>query len=142
MTGRVRYNSLSENEKKKHLGEFYTMISMMSTRDEVKIFLKDILSLSEITMISRRLQIAKMLLAGNTYAEVKDKLGSGNSTIASVDRWLNEGFGGYKTVLKKYNKASKKQMEKKIEDDVSDISFKNLKKKYPGHFLLLKLLDK
>ena len=142
MVARVKYNSLSENEKKKYLGEFYTMMSMLSTREEVKTFLKDILTLSEVTMISRRLQIAKMLLAGNTYAEVKDKLNVGNSTITSVDKWLNEGFGGYKAVLKKYDKINKKEIQKKIEDDMSDISFKNLKKRYPGHFLLLKLLDK
>ncbi|MDA3839727.1 MAG: Trp family transcriptional regulator [Patescibacteria group bacterium] len=58
MGGKVKYNSLSESEKKKYLGDFYTMVSLLSGRDEVKSFFKDLLSLSEITMISRRIQIA------------------------------------------------------------------------------------
>ena len=142
MPGKVKYNSLSEKDKKKYLGDFYTMISLLSSKDEVKAFLKDLLTLSEITMISRRLQIAKMLLKEETYFDIKEKLGVGNSTVAQVERWLSDGFGGYKSVLKKYEKMSKKEVNKIIEDDMSDISFKNLKKKYPGHFLLLNLLDK
>jgi uncharacterized protein YerC len=62
MRGKVKYHELSEFQKRKYLGEFYSMISLLRTRDEVKKFFKDLLTLSEVVMISRRLQIAKMLL--------------------------------------------------------------------------------
>ena len=71
MPGKVRYNQLSDFEKKKFLGEFYSMISLLRGRDEVKKFFKDLLTLSEVVMISRRIQIAKMLLDGFDYEEIR-----------------------------------------------------------------------
>jgi len=141
MSGKVKYSSLSNDKRKKYLGDFYTMVSLLSDRDEVKAFLKDLLTLSEITMISIRIQIAKLLLLGLSHRDIKIKLGVGFSTIAHVDRWLNDGFGGYKKILKKYEKVNKKNFND-IVDDCSDISLKKLKKSHPGHFLLLNLLDK
>ncbi len=110
--GKVKYNELSEFEKKKYLGEFYSMISLLRTREEVKRFFKDLLTLSEVVMISRRIQVARMLLAGMGYDEIKAKLKIGGSTINNVEKWLNNGFGGYKEIIKRYNKKDAKRKAK------------------------------
>lgn len=141
MRGKVKYHELSEFEKKKYLGEFYTMISLLKTRDEAKEFFKDLLTLSEVVMISRRLQIAQMLLEGQTYEEIKRKLRTGLDTIGQVDRWLNNGFGGYKKIIERHKK---KQPVKKdyLSEGVAPFSLNHIRKKYPLHFLLLNLLKK
>jgi len=61
MPGKVRYHELSEYERKTYLGDFYSMVSLLKNRDEVKNFFKDLLTLSEVVMISRRIQVAKLL---------------------------------------------------------------------------------
>lgn len=104
MPGKVRYNQLSDFEKKKYLGEFYLMVSLLRGRDEVKKFFKDLLTLSEVVMISRRIQIAKMLLDGLDYEEIRRKLKVGKTTISHVERWLNNGFGGYQEIINRHNK--------------------------------------
>ncbi|GBE16587.1 hypothetical protein BMS3Abin15_00408 [bacterium BMS3Abin15] len=38
MPGKVKYHELSSGEKKKYLGEFYSMVSLLKNRDEVKFF--------------------------------------------------------------------------------------------------------
>lgn len=140
MPGKVKYNHLSEFEKKKFLGEFYTMVSLLKSRGEVKIFFKDLLSLSEVVMISRRIQIAKMLLAGAGYEDVRKKLKVGYSTINQVEKWVSNGFGGYKEIIKRYNK---KDARRKIKDiSAPPFSWQHMKKKYPLHFLLINLLEK
>jgi len=100
--GKVKYNDLSEYQKKKCLGDFYTMVASLRDREEVKIFFKDLLSLSEIVMISRRIQIAQMLLEGKSYEEIRRELKAGFSNISQVEKWLNSGFGGYKKVIARY----------------------------------------
>ena len=146
MGGRVKYYQLSEKERKQFLGDFYTMISLLKTREEVKKFFKDLLTLSEVVMISRRLQIAKMLLEGKTYEDIKSKLGVGSTTIARVERWLDSGFGGYKEIIERFKKASKKASRRKTNrqraGEYSPLSFTALRKKYPLHFLLFNLLIK
>jgi len=137
----VRYNQLSELEKKKYLGEFYTMVSLLKTREEVRNFFKDLLTLSEVVMISRRIQIAKLLLEGIGYEEIRRRLKVGFNTITHVERWLNNGFGGYrKTIMKYKKKASKRQREEYLSD--APYSRKWVQKKYPLHFLLANLLEK
>lgn len=141
MRGKVKYHELSEFEKKKYLGEFYSMVSLLRTRDEVKEFFKDLLTLSEVVMISRRLQIAQMLLSCQTYEEIKKKLRTGLDTIGQVDRWLNNGFGGYKKIIERHKK--KQPMKKDyFSEGTAPFSLNHIRKKYPLHFLLLNLLKK
>jgi TrpR-related protein YerC/YecD len=139
MPGKVRYNQLSEFEKKKYLGEFYSMVSLLKSRDEVKEFFKDLLTLSEVVMISRRLQAAAMLLEGFTYEEISEKMKMGVTTVGQVEKWLNNGFGGYKKVIRRYKKGKIERTEKL---PAPPFSWRHIKRKYPLHFLLLNLLEK
>lgn len=143
MGGKVRYNQLSDFQKKKYLGEFYDMVSLLGSREEVKKFFKDLLTLSEVVMISRRIQIAKMLLEGKSFEDIRTEMKVGSNTISHVERWLNNGFGGYKEIINRHSKARAKK-DKEIEDRLSTapFSWKAIKRKYPLHFLLLNALDK
>jgi TrpR-related protein YerC/YecD len=139
MPGKVKYNQLTDFEKKKYLGDFYTMVASLRSREEVKMFFKDILTLSEVVMVSRRLQIAQMLLEGEGYEEIKRKLKTSFDTIGQVDKWLSSGFGGYRRIIERHNKKQLKRHEK-----YGNIPFslEHIRKKYPLHFLLLNLLKK
>jgi len=139
MGGRVKYQSLTELERKKFLGELYDMIALLKSREEVKQFFKDLLTLSETVMVSRRLQIAKMLLEGYTYRDIRAKLKVGVATIVSVERWLNQGFGGYRSIIVRHKKEKKNYSEK---EPVIPFSMNHLRKKYPLHFLLWNLMKK
>ncbi|PIP28048.1 MAG: hypothetical protein COX29_03325 [Candidatus Moranbacteria bacterium CG23_combo_of_CG06-09_8_20_14_all_35_22] len=138
MAGKVKYHELSDLEKKKYLGDFYTMVSLLKTREEVKNFFKDLLTLSEAVMISRRIQIAKMLLEGHTYDEVRKKLKVGFNNINQVEKWLNNGFGGYRKTIEEYQKKYKDNPKAK-----NSKPFKvGMMKKYPFHYLLWDMISK
>lgn len=139
---KVKYSQISEEEKILYLGEFYDMVSLLSNREEVKNFLKDLLTLSETVMIARRIQIAKRLLKGMTYDEITEEMCVGKTTISQVDRWLNNGFGGYKKILKKHSEMKKFKDNQLKKGDVLPFSIEDMKRKYPAHFLLLNLLSK
>lgn len=138
---RVRYHQLTDQEKKKYLGDFYSMIAVLKTRDEVKKFFKDLLSLSEVVMISRRIQIAKMLLEGYTYGQIRVKLKIGMATISQVEKWLYNGFGGCKEAIKKYKNQ---YPEKSDFEKYGHVLFSPewTRKKYPLHYLLSNLINK
>lgn len=135
MGGKVRYNELSEKDKKTYLGDFYTMVSLLKDRGEVKNFFKDLLFLSETVMISRRIQIAKMLLEGCNYEEIKMKLKVGTTTISQVEKWLHNGFGGYQKAIETYNKKYKNAKEFDPES-MTPFSPAWVRKKYPLYYLL------
>lgn len=141
MPGKVKYNELTEEEKKKYLGEFYSMMAILKTRDQVKRFLKDLLTLSETVMISRRIQIAKMLLEGYTQEEVRKKLKVGLNNISQVEKWLNNGFGGYKEAIKEYKKKYKEKSDFE-KYGYPPFSREWVQNKYPAYYLLSNILGK
>jgi TrpR-related protein YerC/YecD len=139
MAGKVRYGQLTELEKKQYLGEFYTMISLLRSREEAKNFFKDLLTLSEVVMISRRLHVARLLMEGWKYEEIRRKMKIGVSTISHVDRWLNSGFGGYKSVVRRFKNGHLRKGKQAL--PATPFSWRHIKRKYPLHFLLLNLLE-
>ncbi len=140
MSGKVKYNELSEFQKKKYLGDFYSMVALLKSREEVKRFFKDLLTLSEVVMISRRIQIALLLLEGKNYEEIRRELKVGFSNICQAEKWLNNGFGGYKEILSRYQKTQKKKKEINRNKPAFPYSLDWVRRKYPLHFLLLNLL--
>ena len=53
MPGKVKYHELSEHEKKTYLGDFYSMVSLLKTRDEVKNFFKDLAKKKVLKIITK-----------------------------------------------------------------------------------------
>ena len=141
MAGKVKYHNLSQLEKKKYLGDFYSMVALLKSRDEVKNFFKDLLTLSEVVMISRRIQVAEMLLEGYNYDKIRKRLKIGLTTISQVEKWLFDGFGGYKKTIGKFQEKNKAKSDF---DQFGEIPFSRewTRKKYPLHYLLSNLLNK
>jgi TrpR-related protein YerC/YecD len=132
--GKIKYSQLSREERMKFLGDFYTMVADLRDRGEVKNFFKDLLTLSEVVMLSRRIQIAQMLLEGITNEEIRDRLKVGYATITSVQRWLSSGFGGYEKIITRHKERQEKRLAR---SRVTPYSFEWMRQKYPLHFLLI-----
>lgn len=140
---RVQPRLLSGDERMKLLDEFWTMIALLESRDEVKNFFKDLLSETEAVMLARRIQIAKLLIQGMSYESIRMTLKTSYVTIASVHRWLQGGFGGYEKLLPRLQEELKRRSvvaEKKRESAIA-YSGEWLKRRYPLHYLLVNLID-
>ena len=62
-------------------------------------FFEDVMTVREIREISQRLQVARMLDAGNPYTAIEKQTGASATTIARVSKALNFGSGGYRAAL-------------------------------------------
>ncbi len=91
--------NLSKELKQKVLLELcQAMVIVKKLPDAAKV-LSDLLSEQELQMIAKRLQIAKLLLKKNTYAEIKKELRVSQHTIARVNIWLQQGGSGFRMVV-------------------------------------------
>ena len=81
---KVNPRKINNPDRMKYLDLLWTSIAAFKSRDEVKNFFKDLLSESESIMLSRRIMIAKYLLEGLTYEEIKTRLKVGDGNIAKV----------------------------------------------------------
>ena len=71
----------------------------LSDADEARAFLADLCTPRELDDLSQRLEVARMLDAGGSYAHIQDVTGASATTVARVARCLKYGPGGYRAVL-------------------------------------------
>ena len=79
--------------------ELFEGILMLKTLEECERFFTDICTIKELQSLTQRLQVAKQLYEGRNYNEVCRDTGVSSATICRVNKCLNYGDGGYKTVL-------------------------------------------
>ena len=71
----------------------------LKTPEECRAFLADVCTIGELQDIAQRLTAAQLLSRGRNYQQICAELGVSTATISRVNRCLNYGAGGYKTVL-------------------------------------------
>jgi len=79
--------------------KLFEAILLLQDMEDCYNFFEDICTISEIKALAQRLEVAKMLRAGNTYTDICEKTGASTATISRVNRALNYGADGYKTIL-------------------------------------------
>ena len=79
--------------------ELFEGILKLKTLEECERFFTDICTIKELQALTQRLQVAKQLYEGRNYNEVYRDTGVSSATICRVNKCLNYGDGGYKTVL-------------------------------------------
>lgn len=127
------------------IAEFYDAVDSLNNRDEVRLFLKSLLSFEEIAMLMRRIEIAILLSAKFKYNEITKMLGVGNDKISNVQRSMQQDDDGYKIIIKRLVENRKrrlkkmKDIEKRGEESMNPLN--NLKRYRRGASLLPDLLD-
>ena len=88
---------MAVNEKlRDHLhDQLFRAILELKSVDECYEFFEDICTIQEMKAISARLEVARMLKAGDIYEDIVQKTGASTATISRIKRCLVYGSGGY-----------------------------------------------
>lgn len=123
----------------KHLGfflnNFWNLITLLENKEQVKNFLKDLLTHTEMKMLAKRIQIAKMLLEGYSYRDIRNHVKVTDPTISKISNILATDGEGLKMAITYLQK-----IESKIEEKRMRIT-PNLKNKYPTYFLPERIIE-
>jgi len=88
-------------KKEPKLTALLETILKLETIDEAYDFFEDLCTINEIKDMSDRLEVAKLLMEGETYEQIEAKTKMSSATISRVNRCLQYGSGGYKKLLSK-----------------------------------------
>lgn len=75
------------------------VFAALDDEDEVYQFLQDLCTVREISEMSQRLEVARMLADKQSYVVVQEATGASATTISRVSKCLNYGSGGYQHAL-------------------------------------------
>ena len=87
------------------LDELFDAILTLKDREECYQFFDDLCTVNEIQSLSQRLQVAKMIKQGFTYATIES--GASTATISRVKRSLQWGNDAYTMILDRLNVETK-----------------------------------
>ncbi len=88
---KIKPHQINSKQKYVAIDNLFEVISALKTKQEIVNFFLGLFSPSESLMLARRIQIAKLLLEGGNYEDIRKALGVGNSTIQKTDLWLHGG---------------------------------------------------
>ena len=88
------------NLTKENISLFEAVLSLESI-EECAAFFEDICTIKEIQDLTQRLAVAHLLHDGEKYQVIEEKTGASTATISRVNKCLNYGSGGYRTVLER-----------------------------------------
>ena len=77
----------------------YKALLTLETEEECRQFLDDLCTVSELKALEQRIEVATLLDKGLIYSEILELTGASSATISRVNRCLQYGAGGYRTVL-------------------------------------------
>ena len=77
----------------------YRAVLTLKNEDECRRFFQDLCTVSELKAMEQRMEVAMLLDDGMIYSEVLEKTGASTATISRVNRSLQYGAEGYKTVI-------------------------------------------
>lgn len=79
--------------------KLFEAILLLNNIEECYNFFEDICTVAEIKALAQRLEVARMLRDGRTYTDISEATGVSTATISRINRALNYGADGYKTIL-------------------------------------------
>ncbi len=90
--------------KSEELDLLFKGILELENIDECYKFFEDVATINEIKSLAQRFHVAMLLKSKKTYTEIAEVTGASTATISRVNRCLNYGSNGYKTILEKLEK--------------------------------------
>lgn len=79
----------------------FEAILNLEDREDCRLFLEDLCTIKEIRALAQRLEIARRLDRGDSYASTVEHTGASSATVSRVNRCLEYGPGGYRLMLKR-----------------------------------------
>jgi TrpR-related protein YerC/YecD len=89
------------------LKDLFEILSKLESPQEVRDFLVDLCTPSELIAMSGRWQVAKLVKKGLSYREISESTGASTATITRVGRSIQYGRG-YQKILQGYSESESK----------------------------------
>lgn len=88
------------------LTELSDAILALETQEEVRDFLRDLCTISELEAMAHRWAVVQLVDEGLPYLEIAQKTHASTTTVTRVAHWLRHGEGGYRLALDRMKAAT------------------------------------
>ena len=90
---------MEQTGKSDHIENLFRLIASIDNADDCRALFEDLCTVKEVENMAERLHAAKLLMEGNTYAQVMQQSDISSATLSRVSRCVQYG-SGYSKLLK------------------------------------------
>ena len=90
---------MKKNNRRLENTQMYKAFLRLESEEEVKSFLEDLCSMTELMAMEQRFEVARLLHKGLIYNAIMESTGASSAIISRVNRSLQYGAGGYGIVF-------------------------------------------
>ena len=90
---------MEQTVKSAHIENLFKLIAAIDDPNDCRALFDDLCTIKEVENMAERLHAAKLLMEGNTYAQVMQQTDISSATLSRVSRCVQYGKG-YSKVLK------------------------------------------
>jgi TrpR-related protein YerC/YecD len=83
----------------KDTSALFEAVLALRTEEEAAAFFRDLCTLRELTDLSHRWAVVRLLEQGHNYRQISEETSASTATITRINQWLHHGAGGYRLVL-------------------------------------------
>ena len=83
----------------KETSALFRAVLALRTEGEAAAFFRDLCTLRELTDLSHRWAVVRLLDEGRPYRQIAEATSASTATITRINQWLQHGAGGYRLVL-------------------------------------------
>ena len=91
---------MEQTAKSAHIENLFKLIAAIDDPNDCRALFDDLCTIKEVENMAERLHAARLLMEGNTYAQVMQQADISSATLSRVSRCVQYGKG-YSKVLKK-----------------------------------------
>lgn len=84
----------------------FEAVLTLTTVDEAAAFFRDLCTRRELTDLSHRWAVVRLLDEGLPYREIAERTGASTTTVTRINQWLQHGLGGYRMALERTKETS------------------------------------
>jgi TrpR-related protein YerC/YecD len=103
-------DEIKEKTYYKDIYFLYDVLNSLKEIDEVKLFIKDLLTRSELRMMKRRWHVANMLSHGYEVRDIAQESKMSTGTVMRIKKILEEGNGGLALAIQRTHMKQKKEL--------------------------------
>ncbi len=96
---------MGKSLKNPAVDELFDAVLLLNNREECYRFFQDICTVTELTSLGQRFEVARMLTDNRTYMDIAHKTGASTATISRVNRALEYGQDGYQMVIERMKES-------------------------------------
>jgi len=101
----------AEDWRNQDTAALFEAVLSLETVDEAAAFFRDLCTLRELSDLSQRWAVARLLDTGLPYREIAERTGASTATVTRINQWLQHGAGGYRLALERARTTDPKGAE-------------------------------